>query len=342
MQSVYKLIRLNRVVRNHRIKFAAVLLAHSLKLRHLFLRFDPVMACNLRCRMCYFSNDEYVRQIRGQFSQAEVERIAELFFPLTLQLVIGCGTEPTLYHDFPRLVRIAKRYRIPFVGFTTNAQMISEAQLGEFVDDKLDELTVSVHGVRKETYEHFMSNASYGTLHTNLLALERVKRDKRSTLPRLRINYTVNAENLGELPEFFQTFGEYSISALQVRPINDFGGEYRTMLRGEDMAAYSAIVRELGNECRKRGITYLANLDDPQFLEPNTTSVILQAVRRHITPQIVWKPEFDWRNESYGDFCRRTKWSANLRRLIYSDMDAVKRYNAGMWGEHSAKYDVIL
>jgi MoaA/NifB/PqqE/SkfB family radical SAM enzyme len=341
VQNVYKLIRLNRAVRNHRIKFAAVLVAHTLKMRHLFLRFDPVMACNLRCRMCYFSNDEYVRQIKGQFSEAEVDRIAELFFPLTMQLVIGCGTEPTLYKDFPRLVRIAKRYRIPFVGFTTNAQLLSEAQLGEFVDDKLDELTVSVHGVRKETYEHFMSNASYETLHDNLRALERVKRNTQSALPRLRINYTVNAQNLEELPEFFSRFGEYSIEALQVRPINDFGGEFRTMLSRDDMASYTAAVTELGKECRKRGITYLANLDDPQFLEPNTTSVILQAVRRHITPQIVWKPEFDWRTESYADFCRRTKWSAHLRKIIFSDMDAVKQFNAGMWGEHSAKYDVI-
>src|SRR5213075_2003068 len=125
----------------------------------------------------------------------------------------------------------------------------------------------------------------------------------------LRINYTVNAENLSELPEFFTKFGEYTISAIQVRPINDFGGEFRTMLREEDIPSYSAAVTALGKECRQRGITYLANLEDPRFLEPNTTSVILQAVRRHITPQIVWKPEFDWRNESYADFCRRTKWS---------------------------------
>src|SRR6266849_394308 len=152
MDRIYKLVKLNRLVRNHRVKFASVLLAHRLGLRHLFLRFDPVMACSLSCSMCYFSNPDYVRQIKGIFSSEEIERLAETFFPRTLQLVIGCGTEPTLYKDFPELVNIANKYKVPFVGFTTNGQLLTAQHIERFIEYHLDELTISVHGVTKGTY----------------------------------------------------------------------------------------------------------------------------------------------------------------------------------------------
>ncbi len=341
MDQIYKLIKLNKVVTNHRVKFASVLLAHQFKLRHLFVRFDPVMACNLRCTMCYFSNEEYSDQFKGVFTEAEVNRIAELFFPQTLQLVIGCGTEPTLYKDFPEIVRLAKDYKIPFVGFTSNGQLLKEDDIENFIECKLDELTLSVHGVHKEMYERFMVRSSYDTCHGVLRMLDATKKRFKSPFPQLRINYTVNSENLEELRDFFTVFGVYSIKTLQVRPIIDFNGSYRKLLHPGDLTSYNQIIQQLTQECRQRGVTFLATREDPMYQEKNYNSVILQAVRRHITPAVVWRPDFDWKNESYGEFCRRIHWTKHLRTLILSDIDEVTRYNAGWWGNHAAKYDVI-
>ncbi len=341
MNSIYKLIKLNRLVTSHRVKFASVLLAHHLKLRHLFVRFDPLMACNLRCTMCYFSNDDYRSQIKGVFTETEVERIAQLFFPKTVQLVIGCGTEPTLYKNFPELVRIGKQYRVPYVGFTTNAQLLTPEHCELFIKHRLDELTISVHGVRKETYEHFMHRSSFNTLHTVLQTLDEIKRVNKSALPYLRVNYTVNADNLVELTDFFKIFGLYNIKTLQIRPIIDFGGTYNTLLQPEHVEPYNSIIRTLGEECKRRNITYLANIVDPLNKQINYSSVILQAVRRHITPQVVWQPDFDWRNESYDDYCKRIGLNKHLLHLITSNIDEVRKYNAGHWGNHSVKYDVL-
>ncbi|MEK7830386.1 MAG: radical SAM protein, partial [Acidobacteriota bacterium] len=87
MDSLYRIIQLNRLVKNHRVKFAAVLAAHHLNLRHLFLRFDPVMACNLRCQMCYFSDDQFRKDNKGVFKPEEIDRLARMFFPKAVQLV---------------------------------------------------------------------------------------------------------------------------------------------------------------------------------------------------------------------------------------------------------------
>ncbi len=341
MDQIYKLIKLNKFVTSHRIKFASALVAHRLKLRHLFVRFDPVMACNLRCTMCYFSNDDHVKQIKGQFTESEIDRIAKLFFLRTLQLVIGCGTEPTLYRNFPELVSLTKKYKIPFVGFTTNGQLLTQAHIEQLTRNKLDELTISVHGVYQETYERFMAKASYQKLHEVLTLIDQVKKEFSSPHPHLRINYTVNADNLAELRDFYEVFGQYNIRTLQIRPIIDFEGAYRTLLTQEEIPSYNLVIGQLIEECRKRNVTCLVNTEDPSYKKTNITSVILQAVRRHITPQVVWQSDFDWRNETYDEYCKRIDWSRHLRHLIFSNIEEVRTYNAGLWGRHAAKYEVL-
>jgi MoaA/NifB/PqqE/SkfB family radical SAM enzyme len=326
---------------NHRVKFASVLLAHHLRLRHLFLRFDPIMACNLRCTMCYFSNDEYLKQVKGAFSEAEIHRIADLFFRRTLQLVIGCATEPTLYKGFPEIVRLAKDHKIPFVGFTSNGQLLNEEHIRKFIEYKLDELTLSVHGVHETTYETFMPRSAYATFHRVLQTLQKLKKDSSSSLPHLRMNYTVNNDNLTELGEFFSVFGDYDISTLQIRPIIDFAGKYREPLSSDLLPAYRFIVGKLADECKKRNIVLLADKLDPTYESTNYTSLILQAVRRHITPQVVWQSDFDWKKETYDAYCKRIRWSNHFSHLIFSPMDEVLKYNTGHWGKHAAKYDVL-
>jgi MoaA/NifB/PqqE/SkfB family radical SAM enzyme len=73
--NIYKLLRLNRVIRNHRIKFLALYLLHKLKRRYLAVNFDPVLACNLRCKMCYFTDADYVKTLKGQFKEDDIELI---------------------------------------------------------------------------------------------------------------------------------------------------------------------------------------------------------------------------------------------------------------------------
>src|ERR1019366_7184728 len=214
-----KLIRLNHLVRSPRLKFAGALALDCLGLGHLIVRFDPVLACNLRCGMCYFSDDNWLATHPvKRFSDDEIERLAAMFLPQALQLHIGCGTEPTMYKNFPKLVAIGKKYRVPFIGFTTNAQLLTGEKCAALVAEGLDEITVSTHGITRETYERMMKKASYERYHENLSNLVKAKQVAKSDTPRIRINYTVNPDNLAELRGFFDVFGKYDISTLQVRP----------------------------------------------------------------------------------------------------------------------------
>ena len=95
--NIYKLLQLNRKIKNHRIKFLGLYLLHRFNQRYLAVNLDPVMACNLRCKMCYFTDADYVKTLKGQFKEEELNQVAKTIFNRALKLQIGCGTEPTLY-----------------------------------------------------------------------------------------------------------------------------------------------------------------------------------------------------------------------------------------------------
>jgi molybdenum cofactor biosynthesis enzyme MoaA len=315
----YRLLNLNRVVSSHRLKFAGLLGLYWLRRRHLWLRFDPVMSCNLRCQMCYFSEPNYVKEHTGRFSPADIERLAEVFFPWAMQLYLGCGTEPTTYKGFVDIIALGKRYKIPMVGMVTNGQLLTAEHLEKFVDLGLDELTLSTHGVVRETYERMMRRASFAKFREVLGQLEGAKKRRGSERPELRLNYTVNAENLEELRSFFDVYGKYSLRTLQVRPIIDLGDtEYTDKDMRPYVEKYNRILAGLEGQCRARGIRLLANYENVTYEKKSTRGALIPEVLVYISPESISKPELDWRRESYLDYCRRTRWARRLLRGIFS------------------------
>src|SRR5882724_6280916 len=157
-------VRLNRLIASNRLKFLAVLAADLVGARHLILRLDPVQACNLRCGMCYFSDDKWLEHNPARaFSDHDIRRLADMFFPQAVQLHIGAAMEPTVYKGYPSLVTLGKRYKIPFIAFTTNGQLLTRANIRLMIEAGLDEITLSTHGIKKNTYERLMQGASFET-----------------------------------------------------------------------------------------------------------------------------------------------------------------------------------
>jgi molybdenum cofactor biosynthesis enzyme MoaA len=322
--NIYKLMRLNRFVRSHRLKFAGILAADILNMRHLNVYFDPIWACNLRCKMCPQFGAIQGQTTAGRFSREEIRRLAHLFFPNTVRLQIGCGAEPTMYREVVEVVRLGRDFGVPHIVMTTNGQLLTERHIQELVRCGLDELCLSTHGVQKKTYEDLMVNASFERLLNVLTLLDKVKRGQTSTTPRLRLNYTINPDNLNELESFFDVYGKADISVLQLRPMNRTGGQ-KYAWRELDKPLYSRIVDALRSECRKRGIVFLATRVDEHVDEQKGTktvdhgAVIYDAVTRHIYPnELVWRHDFDWRNESVRDYGKRIKWRRYLLKCLMS------------------------
>jgi MoaA/NifB/PqqE/SkfB family radical SAM enzyme len=311
------LLKLNRFVGSNRLKFFLIYLADMLGLRHIIIRFDPVTGCNLRCRMCYFSNEQWRKEHTGKrFNSEEIERIAAQFFPLALQLYIGCGMEPTVYKGYEEIVALAKRYNIPFVSLVSNGQLLDVKNIEKLVEFGLDEITLSVHGVNKGTYEQFMVNASYDKFIQVLGTLKKIKEQRNTAKPRLRLNYTVNRDNLEELTRFYDAYGKYGISVLQIRPMIDLGTETcREKRLNGVVKRYEQILDVLKEESRRQNVRLLYNDVDPTYAKGNVYAAAYTiGAMRYVGPERVWEDGYDWRNLDYRTYSKQSGFRRKLLR----------------------------
>lgn len=177
-RNIYNILRLDTQIKSRRLKLLGIWLFHVLGKRYIGVFLDPVLACNFRCKMCYFSDEEKRKSLRGTLKYEEIEAIAGSLFHRALKLQIGCGAEPTLHKDLVKIIALGKQYNVPYVSLTTNGNLLTKEQLAVAVENGLDELTLSAHGFTRETYEHLMTNGKFDLFRR---AARRRRRNKETT-----------------------------------------------------------------------------------------------------------------------------------------------------------------
>ncbi|MDR1763569.1 MAG: radical SAM protein [Dysgonamonadaceae bacterium] len=277
---------------------------------------DPVLGCNLRCQMCYFSNEEVRKSRRGRLSEEDLPLIAKAFFPDALKLQIGCGAEPSLFRHNVEIILLAKQYKVPYISFTTNGNLLDSEDIRALLEAGLDEFTISLHGVNRSNYEYLMTGASYDKFISVLEILADLKQDFPNY--KLRLNFTVNDLNIFELEKFFDVFGRFPIDILQMRPVQDIGGKVGEIACIETFnATFNRLSIMFKEECSMRGILYIA----PGYLSSvkklNKNSSILESTYCYLSPKHTWE-DMDWRKETFRQFSKRTNYGWRLFRGIFS------------------------
>lgn len=313
--NIYKLLQLNRKIKSHRIKFLGLYLLHKFNKRYLAVNLDPVLACNLRCKMCYFTDADYVKTLKGQFKEGDLEQVARTIFNRALKLQIGCGTEPTLYKNLVRIVELGKQYKVPYISITTNANLLTKETIEPLLKAGLNEFTISLHGVTKESYESFMKKASYEKFQNALNAFVELKK---SYDFKVRINYTFNKDNFYELKNFFKHFNGESFDILQLRPIQKIGNtEYNDFDVSSLEDDYLDLIKDVRQKCSNHHITLMAP-DSLSILKgENNSSFVFDYTFCYVSPKKFWKEDFNWREESFNDFSKKIGWSKLLLSNVF-------------------------
>ncbi|MBQ2540666.1 MAG: radical SAM protein [Paludibacteraceae bacterium] len=325
---------------------AALWAMHVLRRRYVGVFIDTVLVCNYRCRMCYFSSEDERRKRRtGRLTEEQISCIARSVFHRTLKLQIGCGAEPTMdLAGALQLVEAGKQYGVPYISMTTNGVRLTEDDLLRLTEAGLDELTISLHGIRRETYNMLMGQtADYDGFLRLLQSIRHVK----ARFPKLniRVNYTMNADNVDELAEFDSLFADIPINQLQLRPVREVGkSDYRNFDLSHVSECLDSVVRPLAERCRQRGITVLfpeqINIDrfaGTEQTDPRQDLVSLFAYI-NITPQSYPRHDIRFETETYEDYCRRTGIGRQLFRSIFATKAACKRMGTVL--SNSLNYDI--
>ncbi|GAB1858589.1 hypothetical protein MHTCC0001_34280 [Flavobacteriaceae bacterium MHTCC 0001] len=315
--NTYSLLKLNRKIKNHHVKFFALWVLHTFNRRYLSVNLDPVLACNLRCKMCYFTDKEYVKKIKGQFSEDELSRVAKVVFSRALKLQIGCGTEPTLYKKLDEVVKLGKSYNIPYISLTTNANLLDYKKIETLVLAGLDEFTISLHGVKKESYEYFMGKANYEKFHQ---VFNHFKALKEKYNFKVRINYTFNKDNFKELSELFNHFDGKSFDFLQIRPIQKLGNtEYNNFDISVLNKDYYTVLSKLKDACNKNSIVLMATESISGLKQVNTSSYLYEYTYCYVSPQAFWKKGFNWKEETFNQYSKRVQWGMQIWQNIFKN-----------------------
>lgn len=334
---IYKLLKFNNFIKSHRIKFFGLWLLSVLDKRYLAIQFDPVLACNLRCKMCYFTDEEYVRKnMKGMFKEDDLEALAKVNFKNALKLQIGCGAEPTLFKHNTKLIEIAKNYKVPYISMVTNGNLLESEDISNFAKAGLNEFILSMHGVTKATYEDLMDKGVYEKFHEVLRLITEEK--KQSPSLRLRINYTFNEDNFHELQSFFEVYGNYGIDIIQLRPIDKIGETTYDNFNLKNIEKdYTEIVQFLKKEALKKGITLLyptsiARQETESLIvkTENNSSYLMPYTYCYGSPKYYWKDDFNWREERFSDWKKRNHWNSTLFKNIFISKKQLEKPNRNM------------
>lgn len=297
---------------------------HILRRRTVAVYIDPSTGCNLRCRMCYFSNPEHDSRAR-QISPERLDAAARAFYRRALKVQIGCGTEPTLYKNLDTIIADAKAQGVPYISLTTNGQLLAAdpTRLESMIKAGLNEITISAHGTRAQTYEYLMPGARFDRFCHLVEILADLK--KRYPAFTIRLNFTFNSMNIADLaPEpFWDLWSAVTPDIIQLRPVQNMGG---TAWTDYDTSAlkqhYDNTIARIVADCRSRNIRIIApekeQLDTVDDQQDWATAAIEDVCYCYISPDGIYKPDFNETQDTYESYHRRHHTLRHGLTLIFS------------------------
>lgn len=317
--NIYNILKYFSRLEGPRMKMAALLGAHACGRRYIGVFLDPVLACNLRCRMCFFSDKEQSASMRGQrMSEKRMAKVTELLLPRCIKLQLGCSAEPTLYTKLPELIAKAKGAGVPYISITTNGQLLTTGLLGKYAEAGLDEVTLSVHGWSRDTYEYLMNGAKWEKFANALQAIKETKRSYPKL--KLRINFVANDMNARELPEIWNVLNGLKPDILQIRPVQKLGDtDYNNFDLNVLMDEYPSIIAPIKARCKKEGITCIAPTpENLEHLDRNDTWLgrrLEELTYYYVSPDGCNHPGLDMSSGSNDSFKKYHKRERTAGRL---------------------------
>lgn len=317
-----------------RMRLFGLSIMHILNFRYLNIQIDPVLACNYRCKMCYRSGNENKNNNHHFFKVDDIIRISNAFFPYAMRLQVGCATEPTMkYAESLMLIKEARKQGIKRISLCTNGVLLKEDRLRELASAGLNEIIISCHGIRKETYEYFMGGR-YDSFLNLISSLRQVKKE----YPQLyvRINYTMNADNTAELTDFWKVFDTDVVDILQLRPVQDLGStEYTNYDLTDVYNMMDSVIQPLCKQCIAKGIKVLAPEKENLEQLGENKQVELEINKRfqdfciaYISPDYIYRKDFDIMTDTYRSYAHRSKFTNKMLRSIFmssKNVDEVKQ-----------------
>lgn len=167
----------------------------------LYIILETNSYCNMKCKMCtrnFFSKD-----VRINISDKIVDRIVEQCKEYKIPSVfIGAAAECLINPSIKEILQKMKSIQNLDCFLITNGYNLDEEMAEFLIDLQFERVYVSLDAAREETYQR-IRGCDLARVEHNVNQLLRLREEKGSVLPLVRVSFVMQEENKDEQEEFF-------------------------------------------------------------------------------------------------------------------------------------------
>ncbi len=203
--------------------------------------------CQASCLYC--PHTVYRDQWHARFMPMSVfSQLGHLFAQTRMVHLQGWG-EPLLHPDFTAMLAQVKKAGC-MASITTNGLALTEDLMHHLVDAQLDSLAFSLAGATAEENDQVRRGTSFERVFEAIRLLERIKQEKQSALPEVRIAYLLLRSHLPSLEKLISGLVKAGIRECTLSPLSlvcspELESETIAPLRTEDGKTIKALRRRL-------------------------------------------------------------------------------------------------
>ncbi len=231
---------------------------------------DQNNRCNLKCKMCGFSDARVAVVPKYDMPRSLFDSIAAQVFLLTNFLVLSIMTEPFMTRDFPDRLALVREFAVPYSEIITNGTLLNERIIRKILDAGITCLTFSIDGGTKETYEAIRTGAVFQVVLYNLGLFQSMRRNRGLALPQLRINHVLSEPNIDQFDEFLSLVERIRPEKIGVRTVSRMSNAIIQQSVEPEFWEKVGVARgKLADFCRRTSI------EDAGFLRDRPTAIDL-------------------------------------------------------------------
>jgi len=281
--------------------------------RFLNVFMDQNNMCNLKCRMCGFSDARVQGLPRYHMPRELFDSIADQLFPHTAYLQLSILTEPFMTPDFPDRLQRVRELGVPYSHVITNGTLLSESVIGKVLDAGISRLTFSIDGGTREGYEEIRVGAKFQNVIRNVRLFKRMRDARGSAIPQLRINHVLTKWNIDRFDEFLALIEDIRPEAVDVRTV-----EPMTFTSGEESADPLFFERVRKVRAKFRDFCKQTGIEDSGFIRDRETPIdLLTDAGRPVNCRRPWdtlaihangdvQPCMSWTRPPYGNLSQQS------------------------------------
>ncbi|MDP8011742.1 MAG: tungsten cofactor oxidoreductase radical SAM maturase [Thermoplasmata archaeon] len=168
--------------------------------------------CNLSCKMCYrnFWEDSIGFMKKDLFYNL-MNQLRE-FNSLKIFHFGGIG-EPLVHPDFLEFLEMAKRNYVTYI--STNGTLLNEKISKKIVDLSVDRIIFSLDSPEEQGFKE-IRGISNNIIYKNIKRIVEMKKEKRSDLPELEIEFVAMKSNIKDLPGIADIANDLGVAKIMV------------------------------------------------------------------------------------------------------------------------------